>query len=118
MPKAKVASHYKSSEGLHLSAEGIASLVASHLAKDAIYIAKKLPDFADYPAPVQQALLSIAWAVGAGFVDSWPNFITAIKARDWAAAAENCTIKTAGNPGVAPRNVANAELLRSAVGAS
>lgn len=66
---------------------------------------------AAWPEPAQLATLSMAWAMGAGF--SFPHWEAAVRAGDWATAADQCTISTAGNPGVVPRNAANRELFSS-----
>lgn len=56
-------------------------------------------------ADAQLACLSICWAVGAyGFVHGFPRCCAAVASGDWATAAAECEIDTAGNLGVIPRN--------------
>lgn len=107
---------YQSPDGLHLSDATIDALVLRQLDQNAVVLQRFFPDFANYPEGVQRAILSIAWAVGAGFPPKWPKFTAAVKARDWTTAAQEGTLSTAGNPGVAKRNEANKAALLSAVG--
>lgn len=72
------------------------------------------PEWEQWPAPAQLAVLSMAWAMGAGFPKKWPAFAAACRAQQWLVAAENCKIREAGNPGIVPRNKKNAELFRAA----
>jgi GH24 family phage-related lysozyme (muramidase) len=106
---------YRTSNELHLSDEAIDALVLKQLDANAIVLQRYFPDFAVLPAGAQRAILSIAWAVGAGFPPKWPNFTAAIRAHDYVKAADNSSINTTGNAGVAPRNAANkAALLEAA----
>ncbi len=112
---AMVASKYNAPGALHLSQDAINQLVRRVLALNVAWIVKHhLPEFPDYPAPVQTAILSMAWGLGAGFFPQWPTFTAAVKRRDWKAAAENSHIK--GVP--EPRNKADRDLFLSAVGVS
>lgn len=71
------------------------------------------PDWESWPAAAQLGVLSMAWAMGAGFTKKWPKFTAACRALDWAKAAAECKMREAGNPGIVPRNKKNAELFRS-----
>lgn len=117
MPAGMVASHYASSDGLHLSDDAIDALVLRHIDADAKYLQSHyFPDLVLYPASVETAIMSNAWAMGAG----WPGFsryadcVAAIKSGDWNRVADTCAIPSAGNKGVEPRNAANAALFREA----
>lgn len=101
----------------------ITSLRLSHAAIDAL-CEEKLAAFegalrgyfADYDSWAEAArvgVLSMAWALGPAFPPAWPHFSAAARAGDWATAARECAIVTVGNPGVAPRNRANAALFNS-----
>lgn len=92
---------------LHMRDEDIDALVASRLASNEAFICKWLPDFPGIPADAQLGILSMAWAVGAGFNRKFPTFTKAALAGDWFAAMSACTIREEGNPGVVPRNKAN-----------
>lgn len=72
------------------------------------------PEFNTYPADAQLALLSMAWALGPGFPQTWTVLRNAVIRRDWGAAADYCKIKESGNAGVIPRNHANRFLFNNA----
>lgn len=71
-------------------------------------------EWREIPADAQLCAMSIAWACGADFPRKWPKFWAAFRARDWAQAYANCTIREAGNPGIIPRNEANRLMLANA----
>lgn len=64
-------------------------------------------DFEEWPADAQLGLLSMAWAMGPSFAPGYPRFCAACQARDFAAAAGECAMNDAGNPGLTRRNAAN-----------
>jgi GH24 family phage-related lysozyme (muramidase) len=99
---------------LRLADDAIAALVRHRLAGNEALIKATFHDWEQWPADAQLAVLSLAWAVGAGFAPKWPSFSAACHAQDWAKAAEHCKLKEAGNPGVIPRNQANVQLLGNA----
>lgn len=99
---------------LRLSDEAIDQLVARRLEGNAARLLGYFPELADWPAPAQTALCSMAWAMGANFVASWPRFAAAARAQDWRACADECAIRADGNPGVVPRNEANRDLFLAA----
>jgi GH24 family phage-related lysozyme (muramidase) len=109
-----VASRYRSDTGLHLDDDAIDALVLSHLDGDAQVLAVTFPDFPTFPGQAQTAILSMSWAMGAGFPARWPLFSAAVRARDWARCAATCAINAKGNPGVAPRNDADRQLFLQA----
>lgn len=119
MPPALVFTHYRSPGALTLTDAAIDDLVASRLDGDAAVLVSFYTAFASFPAPAQTAILSMAWALGAGFPRSWPHFSASVRAQDWKACADNCAINATGNAGIIPRNKANAALfLAAADGAS
>jgi hypothetical protein len=94
---------------LHLDDADIEALILAKLDHDE-EILKANPafaDFDDWPADAQLGLLSMGWAMGPGFGPRFPHFSCACAAGDFATAAQDCAISTAGNPGVASRNAAN-----------
>jgi GH24 family phage-related lysozyme (muramidase) len=118
LPPGLVFSRYVSSAALYLSNEAIDDLARSRLQQDADRLAFCFFDLATYPAPAQRALLSMAWAMGPGFPVTWPHFSAAVRARNWALASASCEIDSDGNPGVVPRNKANAALFLAALTAA
>lgn len=90
-PPDMLAEHYRSPTGLHLSDDAIDALAAHRLQANADVLVRYFHDLASYPAPVQRALYSIAWACGAGFPPSWPHLTACVLRRDWRAAAANAT---------------------------
>lgn len=91
---------------LHLDADGIAFVVSSRLTMNAAYLYHRFPSFEDWPADAQLGILSMAWACGPAF--HFPRFEAAVFARAWAAASVECHMNDAGNPGLRPRNLADA----------
>lgn len=94
---------------LHLDDADIETLILEKLDHDEA-ILKANPafaDFDDWPADAQLGLLSMGWSMGPGFGPHFPHFSCACAAGDFATAAQDCAINTAGNPGVAYRNAAN-----------
>ena len=100
--------------GLYLPEAAIDDLLRERLdANDAIF-AKTFDGWEDFPPEAQLAIHSMGWAMGAGFPAEWGNLSASIRKRDWAACAENCKIREAGNPGIVPRNKANKALFEAA----
>ncbi|MGO9893202.1 MAG: hypothetical protein ACLPX8_03180, partial [Bryobacteraceae bacterium] len=71
-------------------------------------------DFDTWPADAQLGLLSMAWAMGPGGPGQFPHFSSACKSLDFNAAAAECKMNEAGNPGLIPRNQANFTLFSNA----
>jgi GH24 family phage-related lysozyme (muramidase) len=71
-----------------------------------------LPGFVEFPDPAQEALLDMAFQLGAsGILSKFPHLALAAKARDWNACAEQCH-----RTGIQEwRNTATADLFRRAV---
>lgn len=93
---------------LRLTDEDIDALVVSKLATNERLLKKAFPKWDEWPADAQLAACSMAWAVGAGFPGIFKNFTKFANLDDWVSASACAKIKTAGNPGVVPRNKANA----------
>ncbi len=105
---------YSKTMRCHLSEEGIDALVKRTLASNEAIIKRRFPAWDSFPADAQLAIMSVAWAVGAAFWTSkqrgGPGFINlarCIDAQDWEGCVAACEIRTAGNPGVVPRNAKN-----------
>lgn len=112
----------------HLACAGLTKLMLTDDSIDQLVRAKAASneaqlrttaEFTDYdawPADAQLALLSMAWAMGPAFAEGgqWPKFRSDAAAGSWSSAANDCRIAEAGNPGIVPRNVANATLFRNA----
>jgi hypothetical protein len=92
---------------VRLTRADIDELVGARLASNAADLARRFPRFAVWPADVQIAVLSMAWAMGSAFWRKWPQFSAACDAENWILAAMRCEITTRGNPGVVPRNGLN-----------
>ena len=100
---------------LELDDAAIDALILSRLQQNERILKgqKAFAKFDDWPADAQLALLSMAWAMGAGFASGWPKFRAACEKLDFDEAAENCKMSEAGNPGVRPRNAANRQLFKN-----
>jgi GH24 family phage-related lysozyme (muramidase) len=97
---------------IRLTEDGVERLVHSKMNSMARHLAKRFPNWRNMPADAQLATLSVAWACGEAF--RFHRLEAALLAGDYATAADECKIGEAGNPGVAPRNVANKALFQSA----
>lgn len=97
---------------LALSEGDLDALTWARLDSTVAALVRRWPDLPGWPWQVQLAVCSWAWAVGA--LAQWPKFDAALKAQDWATAAEECRIREEGNPGVVPRNTENRRLLMEA----
>lgn len=90
---------------IRLTDAGVNDLVQGRLRANDAALSKRFPGYDSWPADAQLGTLSMAWAMGTGFM--FPKFEAAVHALDFATAARECAISTAGNPGVAPRNAAD-----------
>ncbi len=95
-----------------LTKAGVAKLVAGKLAQMDAYLAKRFPEWEEWPWQAQMAVLSMSWACGPAF--HFPHFEMALRTQDWGMAAAECHMDETGNPGLKPRNAANVELFKSA----
>ena len=94
---------------IRLTEEAIDDLARKRAAINEIEMMIRFP-LADLQADAQLGLQSMAWAMGADGFRNFPRFSAAILARDWATAAIECRINDRHNPGLRPRNAANARL--------
>jgi GH24 family phage-related lysozyme (muramidase) len=99
---------------LRLPDDAIDELVWARVTTNEAVLTRSFADFALYPADAQLGLHSMAWALGAAFAPRWPRFSAAVRALDFATAADECRMREVGNPGVVPRNDANQQLFRNA----
>lgn len=99
---------------LKLEDDAIDELARVRLHSTEDYLKKTLKDFEQWPADAQLATLSMAWAMGAGFTMSFPAWTKAAMKHDWVTCAKQCLMRTAGNPGLVPRNKANVALFLAA----
>lgn len=97
---------------LRLTPEGLEAVTLAKLDAMLVQLARRFPQLPSWPASAQLAVISLAWACGAGF--RFPKTERALLARDWTTAAEEAVIDATGNPGVVPRNEANRQLLLAA----
>jgi GH24 family phage-related lysozyme (muramidase) len=99
---------------LRLTEATMDDLVHQKLDADESVLKTAFPDWDSWPADAQLGVLSMAWALGAGFPVHWPKFASAAKAQDWFAAAAGCKIREVGHRGVKLRNVAHVVLFNNA----
>ncbi len=101
---------------MRLTPDGVATLVFGKLEANDRVLTERFPDFQDWPACAIMAIHSLSWACGPNF--HFPRLVSALLARDFDAAAVECTINewngTVHNLGVVPRNMANKRLLLNA----
>lgn len=106
--------HYQRYRGeLTLDDEAINRLVRRALESNAMALSRSFDGWETWPADAQLGALSLAWAVGTSLA-KWPQYAAACRRRDWMTAARECQIRSAGNPGVVPRNRAQAVAFRNA----
>lgn len=85
---------------LRLTVGAMLRLFVDHLREDVDRLTKIFPDFADFPAPAQSALLDMMYNLGEGReaqgqrhatgFRQFHKLIAAVKIHDWRAAAEHC----------------------------
>jgi GH24 family phage-related lysozyme (muramidase) len=97
---------------MRISAAAIDALVRDKMYADEASLCQRIPNWALLPADAQLGTLSMAWACGPWFL--FPRFMAAIRIADFATCAIECRMSEAGNPGLHPRNVANAKLFTAA----
>lgn len=102
---------------LRLSKGHIDALVSRQLFANERWIVDHHVPYAEWctwPADAQLCVMSLAWALGAGFPGLRPAFWSAMRARDWSSASLVCGLREDGNPGVRDRNVQNRIMLQNA----
>ena len=99
---------YAGVTNLRLTNAAIDQLVRSKCESNEAALAQRISNWALLPAAAQLAVLSMAWACGPWFV--FPKFLAALKVCDYVTCAVECQMDATGNPGLVPRNRANARL--------
>jgi hypothetical protein len=99
---------------LHLDDDGIQQLIDQKLDLNDKILSSRFPGYQSWPAYAQMAVNSMAWAMGANF--KFPKFESAVNALvpDFKTAAIEGHMNADGNPGLVPRNTANAQLWENA----
>ncbi len=100
---------------LRLSPAVVERIVLAKLAQNESLLLRRFPSFGTWSADAQLGLLSMAWALGPAF--RFPRFEAAVTALDFATASRECRMDETHNPGLHPRNVANAVLFANAAAA-
>jgi hypothetical protein len=101
---------------LELSDDAIDTLILDRLTKNENFLKRQqwFQNFETWPADAQLGLLSMSWAMGPGGPGGFPQFRVACQNLDFKAAATECKMNEAGNPGLVPRNQANVTLVSNA----
>ena len=94
-----------------LTDEGVEQVVLAKLDANDALLAKRFPNWEDFPADAQLATHSMAWACGAAF--RYPRLERLLKESDFASAATECTINPQ-DATIRVRNAANALMYRAA----
>lgn len=104
---------YLGVSALRLSDEAIDDLTTSKVLEMETHLKSRFGEVWDsLPSDAQLGVLSLAWACGPAF--SFPKFESALLAKDFSTCAVECQMNVAGNPGLIPRNAANAQLFVNA----
>lgn len=104
--------------GWRATQDQLQAVALARLDSDVPVLETVFGDLSAFPEQVQLVICSLDWACGAGWPHEFPRGSAALKAGDWAAAAEELHIQEAGNPGVAPRNARDHALLVSLLAAA
>jgi GH24 family phage-related lysozyme (muramidase) len=101
---------------LELSDDSIDSLILGRLMGNEGFLKRQeaFQGFDKWPADAQLGLLSMAWAMGPAGPGEFTHFRAACQNSDFHAAAAECKMNEAGNPGLVPRNHANFTLFSNA----
>ncbi len=108
---ARLPEYYTANTRLRMTPEAITALQDSDVASFQQAPRSLLPGFDEFPEPAQEALLDMAFQLGAkGLIEKFPHLATAVKASDWQTCAAECH-----RAGIQEwRNVATADLFRQA----
>ncbi|WP_321471170.1 hypothetical protein [uncultured Paludibaculum sp.] len=111
---AKLPSYYEQRTVLRMTPDAISALQDSDVNGFRTALTARLPGFQEFPEPVQEALLDMAFQLGvSGLCRQFPRLVLAIKTRDWATCAAQCH-----RAGIQEwRNAATADLFMQAVAA-
>ncbi len=97
---------------LKLMPDAIDALVLAKLDQNEDYLAARFPEMGSWPADAQLAIHSMAWAQGAAF--HFPKLEAALRCHDFETAIVEGHMEDSKNPGLVPRNAANALLWANA----
>jgi hypothetical protein len=86
---------------LRMNDEDIWALAIADLEAAEALLRSDFPNFEEYPAPAQIALLDMAFDLGSIQPHAWPLFVPSVKARDFQAAAVQCIRGKSGAMGPA-----------------
>ena len=126
----QAAAAYARLNDLRLSDEAIDELVWRQVLGSHEHLSETFVGFGQWPADAQLAAHSMAWAAGAGWGGKFPKCVALLAAKGFAAVGNvegggsgvsaaatpsglrveghaECDLRTAGNPGVIPRNALN-----------
>jgi hypothetical protein len=101
---------------LELSDDAINSLILTRVTDNEGFLKQQpwFKDFETWPADAQLGLLSMAWAMGPAGPGQFPHFRAACQGMDFNTAGAQSQMDTTQNPGLVPRNKANAVLFSNA----
>jgi hypothetical protein len=101
---------------LELDDDSIDALILDRLNQNESFLKRQqwFQNFDAWPADAQLGLLSMAWAMGPAGPGAFPNFRAACQIGNFNAAAAECKMNEAENPGLIPRNRANFALFSNA----
>ena len=96
---------------IRLDDEGILQLVDRQIAANEAMLRKYFPNYDSLPADAQMAILSMSWAMGAGFPRTFTQFTAAVNNNDFATAKANADFRGVG---VQTRIDADKQMLQNA----
>ena len=98
---------------LRLTREGLEQTLFGKLNQMDQYLAKRFPEYNEWPADAQLGVLSLSWACGPAF--RFPKCESALRAKDFMTAAVECFMpEERAISGLRPRNRANRVLFTNA----
>lgn len=103
-PKAMHFNRYRDACSLRLTEDGVLDLLETRAEQFESVLLAGFPGWEDWPADAQLGVLGMSWACGPGFWRTFKSFTAFANKRDWTNAAKCAGIRTAGNPGIVPRN--------------
>jgi GH24 family phage-related lysozyme (muramidase) len=112
---ARLPAYYAANTTLRMTPDAITALQDEDVAGFQQALRALLTAFDQFPEPAQEALLDMAFQLGAkGLIDKFPNLVASVKAHDWQTCVVQCH-----RAGIQEwRNVATADLFRRAADSS
>lgn len=92
---------------MRLTDDGVLQIVKERMLANEKILRGYFPNWDALPADGMLGIMSMAWALGAGFPHTFGNFRAAVNAQNWIAAMASCDIQATGNPGIIPRTAQN-----------